>query len=253
MMWMHHHQDRVLRSPEGEGSGAGGEATGQQGGAPQGAPPSQPQGQPAPGEYVPRSMFEEAKGTRDAAKERARVAEAENARLAAELEQFKRGAQAKPPETNQPKPAPDGAAELRDRLDKLELERKQDQQAERQRTLSKQIAASVPDEKRHSLIPTIIRDLHPNGLPDGDVNALAATLLTTIKGQHPSLFDLPAGSPRTAQQVGPTGQINWAEVRSLAEAPPGAKIPTEVYERLRGNNQGNTGLILGSRAQRPSK
>jgi hypothetical protein len=198
-------------------------------------------------------MFEEAKGTRDAAKERARLAEAENARLVAELEQFKRGAQAKPPETNQPKPAPDGAAELRDRLDKLEQERKQDQQAERQRMLSKQLAASVPDEKRHSLIPTIIRDLHPNGLPDGDLDALAATLLTTIKSQHPSLFDAPLGSPRTALQVGPTGQINWAEVRSLAEVPQGVKIPIEVYARLRGNNQGSTELILGSRAQPPSK
>lgn len=248
MMRMHP-VDRVLRSPEGEDSGGGGAPSGQ----PQGETSGQSQGQPQTGgEYVPRSMFEESIKTRQSAKEREREALARVELLERENAELRQARQPKPPEQPQPKPTMDTSAEFRDRLDRFEIQQQAKEREARDRELAKKIADGLP-ERHKSLAPMLLRGLHPNGLPDGDLDQLASATLAAIKNTHTSLFEPLPGSPLTAIQVGPDGKIAWNSITSVDQVPDGRmhEMPPEVFQRLRRGNTTNRGLLLGSRS--PSK
>lgn len=248
MMWTHH-RDRVLFSPEGEGSG---------GGPPVGQPPAEPAGQPQ-GDMISREearkAFEQrdlAKRERDASIERERQIVAERDRFAAELEQLKRAAP-KPPAEPQHKPAPDGGADdIRIRLDRIEAAEKAKAIAERHQKLADLVAAQVPDQRQRPLIPTLISGMHPNGLPDGELDAVASSLLGSLKSKHPSVFDPPPGSSRTANPRGPDGRIDYDQVQTLNDFGSAEEVrnaPDEVIARLSRGHVGNqrpAGMIAGS-------
>jgi hypothetical protein len=201
-------------------------------------------------------MFEDAVKTRQAAKEREREALARAEQLERELADLRQQAKPKPAENGQPKPNPsapaDASADIRERLDKIESQRETERREARERAIADKVAAGMP-ERHKSLAASLIRGQHPNGLPDGDLDQLASTMLAAIKNAHPSLFEPLPGSQLTAIQVGPDGKIAWDLVTSVEQVPRGRmhEMPPEVFQRIRGGNTTNRGLILGSRA--PSK
>jgi hypothetical protein len=247
MMWTHH-MDRMLQSPEGDGSGGGGATTP----PPNQAAPGEQPAATATGDFVPRTQFVEAIGTRDAAKERARLAEAENVRLAAELEQLKRqpAPSGKPPEAPTPTP-PD--AGLTARLDKLERE-----QADARRAATIEQVANAVAPSRRGFVKPIITGLLASGAvsmsTDVDPATAAAALLTTLRAD-PSMADLFApepGSARSAVQVGLGGKADYSQVNTLRDFGDAQEVrdaPDEVIRRIANGKTGNqrpAGMIAGS-------
>jgi hypothetical protein len=254
MMWMHH-ADRVLRSPDGEGSGGGGGAPtvppqGDPAGQPQGQPPSQP---PA-NDLISRDEARKAFEARDQAKRERDEAKAERDRLAARVAELERVN--KPPD---PKPTPvpaaaaDPNAEVLARLDKIERERQAEVREARQRTLVDAVSRHVP-ERHRGMVPLLVQGMHPNGLPDGETEAVANTIVAALKHQHASLFTPEPGSHRTALQTGPDGKVDYSTVRSHRELSPEQirEMPVEKVLQLANGQAGpnGDGLLLGSGRRR---
>lgn len=252
-MMMRTHLEGMTRSPDGDGTG-GGSSSGQ----PQGDQASgQPQGQPlTASDMVPRAMLHEVIGGRDAAKERARAAEETAAAAQAQAQaarervnELERMLAAKGGSTTQP-PASVPADDLSDRLAKIEAGIKARERDERERMLLTAVQGHVP-ARAHSMVGALVRDMHRNGVPDGDVNDIAAASVASLKTNHPSLFEPAPGSSRTANQIGPDGKLDWSTITSIHDVPAGIKIPDAEYARLRTNGPQGNALVLGTRRTRP--
>ncbi len=258
-MMMRTHLEGMTRSPDGDGTGGGGSASGQPQGDQQAS--GQPQGQPmTASDMVPRAMLHEVIGGRDAAKERARAAEETAAAAQAQAQaarervnELERMLAAKGGSTTQAQaqpPASVPADDLRDRLAAIEAGIKARERDERERMLLAAVQGHVP-ARAHSMVGALVRDMHRNGVPDGDVNDIAATVAASLKTNHPSLFEPTPGSQRTANQIGPDGKLDWSTITSIHDVPAGIKIPDSEYARLRTNGPQGNALVLGTRRTRP--